>query len=148
MPKELVTLDGDVCAILIIEAQLICQAAGNGRADDLSERRDRLLGRLGVRQIEQLIQIVSSLDRLVAPVTVPRTAGATPDTRAEAAEAASIVASKPMPAALDGAPPARIGCPNLRAQIEAREMDRWRAALKDAWPTVACRHEREHSATA
>jgi hypothetical protein len=145
VPKELVTLDGDVCAILIIEAQLICRAAGNNHADDLSERRDRLLGRLGVRQIEQLIQIVSSLDRLVAPVKVTRSAGATPDTRAEAA---SIVATKPMPAALDGAPPARIGCLNLRAQIEAREMDRWRAALKDAWPTVACRHEREHGATA
>lgn len=145
MPRELVTLDGDVCAILIIEAQLICQAARNGHADDLSERRDRLLGRLGVRQIEQLIQIVSSLDRLVAPVKVPRSAGATPDTRAEAA---SIGASKLVPAALDGAPPARTGCLNLRAQIEAREMDRWRAALKDAWPTVACRHEREHGATA
>jgi hypothetical protein len=144
VPKELVTLDGDVCAILIIEAQLICRAAGNNDADDLSERRDRLLGRLGVRQIEQLIQIVSSLDRLVAPVKVTRSAGATPDT---GTEAAAIVASKPMPA-LDGAPPARIGCLNLRAQIEAREMDRWRAALKDAWPTVACRHEREHGATA
>jgi hypothetical protein len=143
--KELVTLDGDVCAILIIEAQLICQAAGNGRADGLSERRDQLLGRLGVRQIEQLIQIVSSLDRLVAPVTVPRSAGPTPDTRIEAAAA---VPPKPTPAALDGAPPARIGCLSLRAQIEAREMDRWRAALRDAWPTVACRHEREQGALA
>jgi len=142
--KELVTLDGDVCAILIIEAQILCQADGSGHAAGLSERRDRLLGRLGVRQIEQLIQIVSSLDRLVAPVRVPRSADPTP----ERAEAAAIVTSKPAPAPLDVAPPARVSCVSLRAQIEAREMDRWRAALKDAWPTVACRHEREQGATA
>ncbi len=39
MPKELATLDGDVCAILIIEAQLICQAAGSDPDDGLPERR-------------------------------------------------------------------------------------------------------------
>jgi hypothetical protein len=145
VPKELVTLDGDVCAILIIEAQLICRADGNGHADGLSERRDRLLGKLGVRQIEQLLQIVSSLDRLVAPVKVPQSVEPPPETRAQAA---TIVASKPTPAALDDTPPALGGCLNLRRQIEAREMDRWHAALKDGWPTVACRREREHGATA
>jgi hypothetical protein len=145
VPKELVTLDGDVCAILIIEAQLICQAGGNGHADGLGERRDRLLGRLGVRQIEQLLQIVSSLDRLVAPVKVPQSVGPSPE---PIPEAAPIVAPKPVPAALDNTPPALAGCLNLRRQIEAREMDRWHAALKDAWPTAACRHEREQGATA
>ena len=78
MPKELATLDGDVCAILIIEAQLICQAVGSDPADSLRERRDRLLNRLGVPQIEQLLQIVSSLCSLVAPVRPPSGVGWTP----------------------------------------------------------------------
>jgi hypothetical protein len=148
VPKELVTLDGDVCAILIIEAQLICQAAENGHADGLRERRDRLLGRLGVRQIEQLLQIVSSLDRLVAPVMAPREVESTP---APIEAAAASVASKPASTALDDAPPVLVGCLNPRdrlGQAEAREMERWHAALKDAWPTVSCRHEREHGAIA
>jgi hypothetical protein len=78
VPKELATLDGDVCAILIIEAQLICQAAGNDPADSLRERRDRLLNRLGVAQIEQLLQIVSSLNSVVAPVRPQSGAASTP----------------------------------------------------------------------
>jgi hypothetical protein len=83
VPKELATLDGDVCAILIIEAQLICQAAGNDPADSLRERRDRLLNRLGVPQIEQLLQIVSSLYSLVAPVRPPSGVGSTPTSMAD-----------------------------------------------------------------
>jgi hypothetical protein len=89
VPKELATLDGDVCAILIIEAQLICQAAASGHTDRLRERRDRLLGRLCVRQIEQLLRIVSSLDSLVAPVRPPSGVGLTLTPTADRQEASA-----------------------------------------------------------
>ncbi len=147
MPNELVTLDGDVCAILIIEAQLICQAGGNGDADGLRERRDRLLGRLGIRQIEQLLLIVSSLGRLVAPVMAPREVASAP----AAIESGATLASTSVPTARDEVPSVPVGCLNPRDRLgpaEAREMDRWHAALKDAWPTAACRHEREQGAIA
>jgi hypothetical protein len=87
VPKELATLDGDVCAILIIEAQLICRAGDGENRDGLRERRDRLLGRLRVRQIEQLIRIVSSLDSLVTPVRPPGGKGSTPTPTAGRQEA-------------------------------------------------------------
>jgi hypothetical protein len=147
VPNELITLDGDVCAILVIEAQLICQTAWSGDADGLRERRDRLLDRLGVRQIEQLLRIVSSLDGLVAPVKAPSGAGSTVASRT----AAGTPAPKPGSAALGDAPPALVGCLKLGDRLgpaEAREMARWHAALSDAWPTAACRQEREQGAIA
>lgn len=66
--SELTTLDGDICAIVVIEAELCCQPADSQHRHTLTRQRDRLFAGMSEGQIAQLDRIASSLHNLVATI--------------------------------------------------------------------------------
>jgi hypothetical protein len=65
--RALSTLDADVCALLIVHAELACLPPENERWESLREQRDKVLSRLSDAQIEQLRWVTNSLQGLFAP---------------------------------------------------------------------------------
>lgn len=60
-------LDADVCALLVIQAELACLPAESDYRQRLCEQRDRVFGGLAERQLEQLRRVSAALGDLVAP---------------------------------------------------------------------------------
>ena len=54
-------LDAGVCALLVVQAELICLAAESEHRPRLAEQRDRLLAGLSLSQLEQLRRVAHSL---------------------------------------------------------------------------------------
>ena len=60
-PGRTARLDAEVCALLVVQAELICLAAESEHWPSLAEQRDRLRAGLSPAQLEQLRRIAHSL---------------------------------------------------------------------------------------
>ena len=64
---ELPPLEADVCALLVVQAELACLPAEDARWSALAAQRDRLYAGLAPWQLEQLARIRDWIDALVLP---------------------------------------------------------------------------------
>jgi hypothetical protein len=66
-PRDNSRLDADVCALLVIQAELACLPGDSEHRQRLRARRDHVFQSLADRQLEQLDRIRHSLEELMAP---------------------------------------------------------------------------------